>query len=61
MWINVNDRLPDDNKHYLTYSSDFDGNKYRIITMNNGKFYSAVTHWMPLVPPPEKDDNDETM
>lgn len=66
-WINVKNRLPEENLEYLVYTTDEDGE--RIVTTDNWNKYvrqwyifnngssTTVTHWMPL-PEPPKEDND---
>jgi len=51
-WISVEEDLPKPNVHCLTYSPILEF-PYRILPTNNGRFFSDVTHWMPLPKAPE--------
>lgn len=58
-WIPVGERLPAPNVQVLTYSSEIRGSPYRLLTTNNGRFFSDVTHWKPVYPPTKKKAKDE--
>lgn len=49
-WISINDRMPEKNEHFLTYSPNLD-QKFRIMPLNNGRFFDEVTHWTDLISP----------
>lgn len=61
-WISVNDRLPEEYENVLTYGArPFYDVVYinRLIDKKNGEWlYDGVTHWMPLPPLPEEDEDD---
>ena len=54
-WISVEDRLPENNKHYLIFNDNcvlFA--RYKDKAWQDGIwFYRNVTHWMPLPEPPK--------
>lgn len=57
-WIPVEERLPDECGHYLVFVK---AGKYEQVTWyeiayydGKEKFYTSVTHWMPLPEPPKE-------
>lgn len=65
-WISVKDRLPEHGKRYLIYATSGD-NKIGYITtvafgghfvLSGRRAYWKVTHWMPLPPGPEENNDD---
>lgn len=63
-WINVKDRLPDNDDYYLTYTTEHTCEVYRYD--GDGEWVTAwddtanhdITHWMPL-PLPEPPEEEE--
>lgn len=59
-WINVKNKLPKKDNHYLTYSPNLN-EKFRILSLHNGHFHSEVTHWKHLKKPKDiKNDTTNT-
>lgn len=67
-WISCSERMPEDTKMLLAFSqgkivaaywnwvmSPIDYKKYRAFTYLSGNILDDVTHWMPLLEPPEQD------
>ncbi len=62
-WIPVEDALPDDRKCVLVTDGEdieityFDGSDWEMRDQygNHYELYGAITHWMPLPEPPEKE------
>lgn len=67
-WISCSERMPKDTKMLLAFSqgkivaaywnwvmSPIDYKKYRAFTYLSGNILDDVTHWMPLLEPPEQD------
>ncbi len=61
IWISVKDRLPEEYENVLTYGArPFYDVVYvnRLIDKKNGEWlYDGVTHWMPLPPLPEENED----
>lgn len=60
IWISVKDRLPDEYENVLASNFPF-GIIYvnRLIDKKDGEWlYDGVTHWMPLPPLPEENEDD---
>lgn len=65
-WISVKDRLPEKNKSVIGWYKDnpFSNFCVEIVSWNGkgwvctyGKHYvTAVSHWLPLPPPPKEDE-----
>jgi hypothetical protein len=59
-WIPVSERLPEEQKSYLTYWTDETMEvvdyRYEYMDLWNGKLIcnQVLTHWMPLPDPPEE-------
>lgn len=61
-WISVEDKLPEDMKAVVTYSSNKHGrriqlawwNSYWHTWLSNTKSVRHITHWMPLPEPPKQ-------
>lgn len=65
-WINVKDRLPENEKFVLVCNADdaepqdlitislFFNKKFFATEHDNNSIYEYVTHWMPLPEPPAK-------
>jgi len=54
-WINVEDRLPENGKRVLVYSSNYDIDDVMAIRILDSQFIRislSGTHWMPLPEPP---------
>lgn len=60
-WISVEERLPDNDDYYLTYTTEYTCEVYRYD--GDGEWVTAwddtanhdITHWMPLPVPPEEE------
>ena len=55
-WISVEDRLPDSFGEFLVCGAGFMGCDYFNETINSFAYRDDATHWMPLPPPPMKDN-----
>ncbi|HAJ6661233.1 TPA: DUF551 domain-containing protein [Escherichia coli] len=67
-WISCSERMPEDTKMLLAFSqgkivaaywnwvmSPIDYKKYRAFKYLSGNILDDVTHWMPMLEPPEQD------
>ena len=56
-WIDVNDRLPDDNERVLTFSKSLSNSPVGGIAVQWGwccrKINTDISYWMPLPKPPK--------
>lgn len=64
-WISVEERLPEEFEHVLTYERNNEVSWLRVSYMYDGLWWRSglkalgkVTHWMPLPEPPRSDDHD---
>ena len=60
-WINVKDRLPEENGSYLTYRGEgysagprIDRKRFTNGVWSRKRCEGKITHWMPLPEPPEE-------
>ena len=61
-WINVKDRLPNDEQDVLAFSISGDESKIIPVNYCNGKWFdcifnvyiNTITHWIPLPKPPKE-------
>lgn len=64
-WISVEERLPEDDSHYLVWAHD-NGAEEVALYYGDGEWLTddlenitrVVTHWMPLPEPPEEGDDE---
>ncbi|KKN67881.1 hypothetical protein LCGC14_0456680 [marine sediment metagenome] len=56
-WIDVRDRLPEDDSQVLTYMQDKSWYGLSMYFKERGSWFTQqhITHWMPLSPPPKEE------